>query len=54
MRQQDTVVSLCVLLTKDYKRTKSRRNCAGQCRIAYQILVGKPEAERDHFDDYGA
>jgi hypothetical protein len=54
MRQQDTGVSLCVLLTRDYKRTKSRRNCAGQCRIAYEILVGKPKAERDHFDDYGA
>jgi hypothetical protein len=47
MRQQDTGVSLCVLLTKDYyKGTKSSRNCAGQCRIAYKILVGKPEAER--------
>jgi hypothetical protein len=45
MRQQDTGVSLCVLLTKDYKGTKSRRNCAEQCRIAYTILVGKPEAE---------
>jgi hypothetical protein len=45
MRQQDRGVSLCVLLTKDYKGTKSRRNCAGQCRISYQILVSKPEAE---------
>ena len=25
---------------------EKRRNSAGQCRIAYKILVGKPEAER--------